>query len=303
MSTKIYNGLKLNGCNINDLFNILSDIKPKLKDAAKIEAYKFLSNLFIRNYDLKLSYETIMKSIFWNNRYKKVKDYFELVNGRNNNNLLSLLANIINEMNYEMKNSLERNPSFDYNLNLTIYTDDKNILLYPCCEHKPMLKIIEESFIEYGYWNNSDRLENLSEDEWDDRRISWDKALDKDIILQFELYTTHSRILDEYDRDILADAILPLIKPKTERASHYAKKQLNLEIFKNITKDIDNKIITDNIFTYDEKAKVLMKSKENIIKYDEYYNIWLSKLEDITVDIIKNYIVPLIDNENNFDLE
>lgn len=71
-------------------------------------------------------------------------------------------------------------PQLEHNLEVAFLQDEKteNIfaLVYGGRESRDHFSSIYSEF-EYSYWNNTDRPKELSEDEWDDRKETWDRLL------------------------------------------------------------------------------------------------------------------------------
>jgi len=72
-----------------------------------------------------------------------------------------------------------RDPEFDFSCEIVFIPVKSQVLGIPYTEQEEHIKIIESmpGYEEYGYWNNTDRPDNLSEARWDKRRDDWDLAL------------------------------------------------------------------------------------------------------------------------------
>jgi hypothetical protein len=168
MSTKIYNGYKVNLNSFYELRQFYEKISPILKQkqlqeigkrAAQIactiidfDQYGFdYSNYFVKNKQNKT---------FTGQLYYLIDDFLE----EKYNNILK--TNI-------------RDPQYDFSIRIAfIPLEDKILsLFYSECQafEKHWFKFNEVEY--YGYWNNTDRDEDCTEEEWNQRDLDWEKAL------------------------------------------------------------------------------------------------------------------------------
>lgn len=169
MSTKIYNGLKIEANSLDEAIDIISKGKPEIVQsytdmAIKKEFYISVSvmvdYLINQNEILKehfnidspdKKYEVDEQSSAMSVAYMKVLD----------NTQESKTSMVIYPSKFEISNK-------NYYL-MTIYAD--NIM------QKKMLETYIDKISEYAYWNNNDPPENLTEQDWEIRQQHWEKVL------------------------------------------------------------------------------------------------------------------------------
>lgn len=85
----------------------------------------------------------------------------------------------VNASNLECQKRGSRNPYYDFNFEVEIIPLKNKILLLPFTEQSECLALIrDQPWIQsYGYWNNSDPEEGVSEKEWSQRENDWNLAL------------------------------------------------------------------------------------------------------------------------------
>jgi len=86
----------------------------------------------------------------------------------------------LNEEKRKIDKTQERNPIFDFDFELAIFplSEDKVLGMY-FTEQEDFRKLwLSKWFVEeYGYWDNTDKPDELSEKDWERRCRDWDKAL------------------------------------------------------------------------------------------------------------------------------
>lgn len=142
MSYTIYQGLKYEG---NNLMQDMLDYKPKLKS---YEGDKGIGLNLLPKLQLLEGNKTKEKI-----RYRK--DF--------NNRESSIL--------------------YSYNADLEIRVFN-NGLVFPLITNNKIYEdlLLIEGFREYGYWDNVDKPEEISSDEWENRKKEWEEALDSNYI-------------------------------------------------------------------------------------------------------------------------
>lgn len=172
MSTKIYEGLKLN--ENMDFYKINQLVREIRKEADKIfseEYSRLMMESICEIFDYSLFMEKEELKNYLKTKYKLKRDKFypyfdirELLN--KDNGFFNLNCNIIF---YPLKDKV---------LCQFFHTNPKYYKLYRKTKidgHE--LDPIFSQFEEYGYWNNSDQPDNISEEEWEQREEDWNEAL------------------------------------------------------------------------------------------------------------------------------
>lgn len=153
MSTKIYNGIKFKSNNIVEIIEQLQNVRTevlKICNTSEIVKDEDLSN-FITYYGLD----------------KNIKPYSSI------------------EINRKMINSLETEDEIAYlflHFNFSIYVipyKDGNIYGGLFCDNVNYKKYIDPYIEDFHYQGQTDRPEEITEEEWENRRNIWDEIFDK----------------------------------------------------------------------------------------------------------------------------
>jgi hypothetical protein len=86
-------------------------------------------------------------------------------------------SRVLDEAKRDIDSTGKRNPALDFSCSVTFLEDDGNIYALLFTE-KNEYRSVFEAMVEvtaYGYWNNTDRDPDVSEDEWDERRLTWER--------------------------------------------------------------------------------------------------------------------------------
>lgn len=114
-----------------------------------------------------------------------------------------------------------RDPAVDFEFNIVIVPAGDRLLGLPFCEHGAWVKaLMARPFVEeYGYWNNSDGPDGLSNAEWAERGETWRVALGKSGVP-----SEHGLVFEfEQPKWVEADAVLREVPAKTDRALKLAR--------------------------------------------------------------------------------
>jgi len=168
MSTKIYNGYKININSFYELRNFYEKISPILEQQQLQEIGKRGAQIACIITDFAqfgLEYSS----------------YF--VKNKQNKTFTDQLYYLIDEFLEEQYNNILktdiRNPQYDFSIRIAFIPLENKILSLFYSEYnafeKHWLKFDEVEY--YGYWNNTDRDEDCTEEEWNQRYLDWEKAL------------------------------------------------------------------------------------------------------------------------------
>ena len=175
MSTKIYNGIKFKTNNIYELLTQLKSIKPNIHNSfLKNFLYVFISEHFITNSKIPEKY-----AIWHALTSEKIE------------------KNISFHSNYYRKFSIIIIPRSNGELYGLYFGSDKYInLLYS-----------NDIAVEYGYYNNSDQPDDITEEDWDTRRDVWDEILDYDAPVHagFEYNLLGTSDFLKYQKELFAE--------------------------------------------------------------------------------------------------
>ena len=159
MSTKIYHGFEIKSNNSVDLLSKLKTISKRIEKLADAKLKSWLAQ-----------------------RATYIFDNYTIENKDTSNGILVKVFMEYIDRAGEVKKTQKRDPGIDFSFSLTIFpkTAKKSIgIIY--CEHQDLIDAFmdHEDVSDFSYWNNTDRPEDISESEWQARKKSWDKALDR----------------------------------------------------------------------------------------------------------------------------
>lgn len=134
----------------------------------------------------------------------------------------------------EIKTTERRNPRSDFGFELWLFpVSDRRTLVMTHTEQERMTKWFDgqECVEEYGYWDNTDREENVSAREWRRRRDDWMKVLPwggaaSDRCLTFMMHNPERPMIAK------AEEALPFVEPLDRRVGEHAFNRHIGEIYK-----------------------------------------------------------------------
>lgn len=149
MSTKIYHGFKVG---TNDLSVVVSLVRTFRKDVwgpRALEVYKNFTGKVIAGFSVQDDQSQFNAWKVWN------------------------------EMRREIVRTGERHPAVDTDFSITLFPYEDHLLGIAYTEHDEWFTTFLKlpGIREYGYWNNTDPDERVSEAEWEQRRRAWDYVL------------------------------------------------------------------------------------------------------------------------------
>lgn len=162
MSTKIYGGRRVKAKNFSEFYEFLTELREKAKPVAEDLCRTVCARDMIAKID-KATYndEPInLKDI----RYDMWKEF--------------------DEAKMEAKQKGRKVEHLDFNMSMFVFINPEvsteYVYLYPIASYdREMLPVLDsiEGVEEYAYWNNTDKPEDLSEAEWEERELAWDLLL------------------------------------------------------------------------------------------------------------------------------
>lgn len=263
MSTKIYNGYKITKMNLSELDSFCMDLRNKIFEKAKelciqkiaITSSRFVSSLFLESFD-DFPKEIVERSEKYTVLFAARKIYM---------------------------NILQQEDTFK--CSFVFYPFKKDILATFHSAVAEFTDIFEKSekVKEYGYWNNTDKPENVSDKEWNKRKKDWDTIFNRnknfysipikngflcDIINKDDYYNLFSyfsfsnsndydKNLNEYMQKILENV------PSFEKRMNEAATDRSLSYY------INNVINKNNSIDYKDFIQSYYKAKEWIANTDE----------------------------------
>lgn len=285
MSTKIYDGMIFESDNLTKFYNIIEKIDTEAKIIKDDLIIKLIAKKYQYYFDNKITKEEIIRD-FHKIPIKEVNYFLD--------NKYPLLYNLRDLINYRCKNvlhSMERDVDYDLDLVINFAPVNKNILIYPYYEYSEYGEVLLKYFSKYGYWNNSDKPDNISSKDWNTRRKRWDKVIDGKMLC-YNLINNTDNVLPKFfiskdDKNEFVDKLLNSFSSLEERAAKYAKNKYINDYVKLHAKP------TDNGFNSVYRAIDTLETdvaKNEILKITEEI---LSTLQEITHDILLNYHFPV----------
>jgi hypothetical protein len=181
-----------------------------------------------------------------------------------------------------IKTSMERN-MFDLGCSTTVHLHKKRFYGILFCGNRNInhMWFSQDWVMEYGYWNNTDPLEGVSDKVWEQRGKDWDEMLG-----DFNDIPSMNGFVAEFTREMYCyipfavDEVIPLIPDYPERLRKIAYNQL----FDDFDKMRKSGGITQDFFAFDKWVAAGNPGFEKLAKKkDEFAN----KIKrEITKDIL-----------------
>lgn len=178
MSTKIYNGLLIDfpGTIAELRLELIQLAKHKLIPAAETESAKLLANISIDHLD-----KDLWLAVDSSNTTSTMKDE------------IFKAWDAVQSRVHAIKTTDRRDPAVDFEFSLTLFPIKDKVLAIPICENRNLLSILtNQPYVkEYGYWDNTDQPEGISDEDWAVRSQDWDKAVGDSGILSENGFKIH----------------------------------------------------------------------------------------------------------------
>lgn len=175
MSTKIYNGHKFK--NNMDLLE-LNERMLALRETYRKEVESYTRGLFM---NLVYFYEDlyVVDPALYETEMKKFGNFFEI---HSNEDYMRIIAGNValnlSERLSEAMDSPRRNPVYDVSSSLQIFPlKDKILFTFYGNQNFEQILENEPDIEEYHYQDQCDMPEDMSEEEWEQRRIDWEQAI------------------------------------------------------------------------------------------------------------------------------
>lgn len=237
MSTKIYNGLRIKYMTMQELIPFSKELRAQLEPIAKEE--------FLKSYTKMLEEAIVF-----------IQTGVQIDSCIHNYNELSALENptfkdVNRIIDKEIRQFIKANKSattitesvsaFDFDTSLCVFPLSRKILSVPICNNERLMNALleNENITAYGYWNNTDKPDNVSNREWNTRKSDWDKALPGIGVLRengfiFDLIDT---MWDAYDFVYNVETIYPFLTDVNTLISRVAKSKLLSEKYNEFRKE------------------------------------------------------------------
>ena len=172
MSTKIYSGAKIESNILFYVEDIMKRMKKEMLAAVEADYRRVYAGCLCQMaYYLNGNTETMILS----GDIDPAK-----YNGKTTDDLSFWLARQLRELvNKNQSTALVSDTCFDvdFDFNVSLLPLPDKTLLIPFGENVKCQKIFKKYTQEYGYWNNCDKPDEISDEEWEQRRHDWDIVL------------------------------------------------------------------------------------------------------------------------------
>lgn len=187
LSTKIYNGFYVDKMSLCEFQKFTERVREKMGNIARERLHKQLAMLSVRVIDTLIT-EDKRRAILHTRDIrdieskKKFDEYDEKC--EHSYPLLYLLYRRICDANNESRKTNIRNPGYDYTCNAVFFPLEDKTLCIVYAESDEYIDAFSgmAEVHEYGYWNNVDMPDDVSEDEWNQRERDWNIAFKKNDI-------------------------------------------------------------------------------------------------------------------------
>lgn len=171
MSTTIYNGYRLpKGLTLRQLFVWVKDLRKDMEKIAVSEVHQHFYENAVRCFDEEV---LIASGLIVPN--EKREEYLRARSG----SLLSHVQIEADNQRMEKKRQNYRDPLYDTDTSMVVIPDGKRLYAMLYSPQKKITNFFEavEGIEEYGYWNNSDQPDEISDAAWRTRGKRWDRIL------------------------------------------------------------------------------------------------------------------------------
>ncbi len=186
MSTKIYNGFRVNAGSALANLNLLSEVKPGVQALVDRKMLAVLTEQIVFEVDRfsLLRHQVLAGEIAelpadWADKRKEYVGRY--------------VRRKLFEEQTECRRGLQRSPLIDCDVELFLRADPDTGMLLGYLQEERVgaheLLIRTPGIEDFGYWNNTDKPEAVSDEEWEARSRLWDKVLDNPVAclsLKFE---------------------------------------------------------------------------------------------------------------------
>jgi len=255
MSTKIYTGFKFT----NDLFEIHNEIM-KFRHELKIKVDEKITDYFAKECSV------LLDSISVGARKLKKRD-----------TIYGIIWKDFSEKEREIEQG-KRNPAVDFSFGISIIpTKDRKILGIVYTEQQEFLNMwTAKSFVEdYSYWNNTDKPDNISEEEWKERSETWNNILEDFLGVPSMLGFT-ADCVQKYGMTPIIENVISKFPSFEERSSRIAEDVLFEEICRKDKIDASNavKIYSEFLkWIKSDEGRLIKAKKQGVFEYKMIRNV------------------------------
>lgn len=157
MSTKVYNGFRIGGLSMTQLHNLVGEFRQKATYSAETMLAQFVAQ-----------------------RLADVVDGAMVEGKALPENVYRTILNEVRERQIKVEQTMRRDPAVDFSFNLSFTPMEEGDILGIFYTEKSELANLWRSMPgieDYAYWNNSDKPDGVTEEQWDERGRRWEDAV------------------------------------------------------------------------------------------------------------------------------
>ena len=178
MSTTIYRGKRLQDMSVYQLNQFYKKLRSELVPAAKREYYKLVVKVSQEIYVYLMTGEY---PGHYHIDLKKI-DEKSVELRADANAILEHAREFVNQMVTQTSQAVfayDSESEADFDVSIVVIPIHDKTLAMPYADHDVLYKLLTNrpEITEYAYWNNTDHPEDISDDEWEHRKVDWDEAL------------------------------------------------------------------------------------------------------------------------------
>lgn len=269
MSTKIYNGMKLPNMSVFDINQMYLIFRKTLCEKAQQEYLKFVAKVYetafiyskfgidIGGYDINLK---------------------ELDSDLEESALLIFAREQASQLISKTRNAIlwsDAEPEADFEASLCILPTRDAILCIPCANNSvikaELVRTLKDYFHaeDYGYWDNTEGPDNITEIEWKKRRDDWNEVLPDYLGVPRQNGIVIKIVDSEFDLTKRAGSIAKCVMPYVESVEvlckKAAKEKLIMAKYEEYIHDVDSSEYNISIYkAWRVASEYVMDNPENV---------------------------------------
>ena len=171
MSTKIYDGKIIKNMTVFELNEFRKSLRKQMIPVAQEQYYKMMAHIMQTAYVMHVTGVNVCKYSVELRDHDGTPLGIKRVARKAADDLVTKTSNAV--FTYDSEDDA------DYDVNVCIFPlEDKMLAIYYAHNDELYNILIENpAFSDYGYWNNTDKPNHLTDEEWEQRRIDWDNAM------------------------------------------------------------------------------------------------------------------------------
>jgi hypothetical protein len=198
MSTKIYNGARIVGHTLESFLREMHQLRAVFLEAAKEAMRQAVVNVASSDFDK----QTLGLEDTAPPRSYIGAAYIELMDRQ-----------------FECQRTGQRNPFIDYQAEIVVFPVEGQLLAIPYIDNPTLRKLLANQpwWQDFGYWDNTDEEEGVSEADWKERGRLWSLALPEGLSPAKAGYTVTILASTDGQHDMSDEMLAPLLPTLDER--------------------------------------------------------------------------------------